>query len=204
MLHPVTGDVYIVDVHFGSDDKLVYEDALFNHLRTAFPSSAAYASTLAYISPQEAATAIRRKTHSHLAAFTTTNFNTEGAMTPAGWSALRVSSLEDDDVQPEDIHKITSFTQARYARHYAPLVGILRRSSRAGRGNRRTSRNVHLLVIAVGVAGSMPRFTTRNISTLFPKPREARKVRLDLRHCAWRGAVSIYSAWRAEEEMSRQ
>jgi hypothetical protein len=205
LLDPDTGDIYIVDVHFGSDDKLEWEDALYNHLRSTFHTSAttgAYASTTAYASPAEAAMAIRNGTHTHLAAFTTTHFDLEGAMTAAGQSACQVSSIDNEDVSAADILKITSFSQARYARRYAPLVGILRRSDRTGR--RRSNRKVHLLILAVGVAGTMPRFTTRNISTLFPKKSEAKQTRMDLRHCAWRGAVSIYPAWRAEEAQHRQ
>jgi hypothetical protein len=197
LLHPSDNSIYIVDVHFGSDDKLEWEDALLCHLKATYPSTAApttYASPLAYLSPADAQAAIRRGNHSYLAHLTTVDFTTDGQLSSAHPLQASVAQIGDADVR-KGILSVSQFSLARYARRYAPLVNVLRRS-----GLRRgTQRPVHLLVLSIGVTGTMPAFTTRNTSTLFSKKMDAKKVRLDLRHCAWRGAVSAYKAWRHEE-----
>jgi hypothetical protein len=198
LLHPSDNSIYIVDVHFGSDDKLEWEDALLCHLKATYPSTVApttYTSPLAYPSPADAQEAIRSGNHSYLAHFTTLDFTTDGQLSSTRPLQASVAQIGDEDVS-KGILSVSRFSLARYARRYAPLVKVLRRS-----GLRRgAKRPVHLLVLSIGVSGTMPAFTTRNISTLFTKQMDAKRVRQDLRHCAWRGAVSAYKAWRHEEE----
>jgi hypothetical protein len=203
LLDPVTKEIYIVDVHFGSDDKLDSEDALLTHLKETLPSmvpNTVYGMTRAYSSPQEATRAMNRRAHTHLAPFTTVYFDSEGAMTPRGQTKFQIDTVVDTEVRA-GILNVTTFSQARYARRYAPLVGVLRRAGNAPvrQSRRNLSPPVHLLVIAVGVTGTIPRFTVRNLNVLFPKKGEAKKIRLDLRHRAWRAAALAYPAWRAEE-----
>jgi hypothetical protein len=156
--------------------------------------------TRAYSSPEEASRAMGRRTDTHLAPFTTVYFDHEGPMTPRGQTNFQIDAMLDTEVRA-GILNITTFSQARYARRYAPLVGVLRR---AGIGQvrhfrRNSSPPVHLLVIAVGVTRTIPRFTVRNLNVLFFKKGEAKNIRLDLRHRAWRAAVLAYPAWRAEK-----
>jgi hypothetical protein len=195
----VTKEVYIVDVHFGSDDKLDVEDGLLTHLKETVPSmvpNTVYGMTRAYSSPEETSRAMGRRTHTHIVPFTTVYFDDEGSMTPRGQGKFQIDAMLDTEVRG-GILNVTTFSQARYARRYPPLVGVLRR---AGIGQvrhfrRNSSPPVHLLVISVGVTGSIPRLTVWNLNVLFPKKGEAKKIRLDLRHRVWRATVLAYPAW---------
>jgi hypothetical protein len=168
-------------------------------LKETLPSTVpntVYGTTRAYSSPEEASRAMGRRTHTHLAPFTTVYFDHEGSMTPRGKAKFQIDTMLDTEVRA-GILNVTTFSQARYARRYAPPVGVLRR---AGVGQvrhfrRNSSPPVHLLVIAVGVTGAIPRFTVWNLNVLFPKKGETKKIRLDLRHRVWRAAVLAYPAW---------
>ena len=201
LLHPVTGAVYIVDVTFGSDDKLAGEQRLGELFELRWPprSPGTAAATRMYASASQAEDAIQNGSASTMAHFISESFDDDGALSDIKLEAALEAvesvgdppSLVGPPTQPRlSISRVTSFARARYAHRYTPLAAVL--AERPGR------RAVHLLVIAVGVAGSIPRFTEQNIKLLFDKEAEAKKARQDLRHCAWRAAVECYRKWRTE------
>ena len=62
---------------------------------------------------------------------------------------------------------------------------------------------VHLLVVAVGVAGLLPEFSRRAIAKIFPRdtpnrPRQIEKLENAIIDTAVQWALKAYSAWQAE------
>ena len=219
LLHPETGAVYIVDVTFGSDDKLIAEQRLGELFERRWPPPTAgtAAATRMYATAADAERAIRAGTQSTMAHFVSESFDDEGALSDIKLTdALKNTGEEGNPAMMTDeeraqlqksIKGVGFFKRARYGHRYTPLAAILadkapachrRRGQRPPRASQRLQPAVHLLVIAVGVAGTLPRFTERNLALLFDKEAEAKKVRQDLRHCAWRAAVECYRKWRAE------
>jgi hypothetical protein len=207
MLNTCTGEIFVIDCTASSDDKLYWEDVFTNGCApptTQRGPRSHFLDTLAAKKPDN-------RNRSQVACaprifdvFASDLFGADGA--PNGNQVLdkftKLLDLENcqEGMKEEalaGIGAIRTFKQARYSQRYKPLLQALASASRTGHGK------VHLLVVAVGVAGSLPEFTRRSIKKIFPDgmhQREKRRKRLELalRNVTLQWAIKAYQAWQRE------
>jgi hypothetical protein len=117
-------------------------------------------------------------------------FGDDGKLTPIGLEMI----------EPEhhgDVHRIKTFTQARYRIRYAKLAKVLEVAMRT-HGIHQPK--VRVLTFAVGTGGYIPMMTETELKALVPGKAAMKKVRGELMDISHRLAIKVYGAWKEEQE----
>ena len=217
LLNTATGDILVVDCTASSDDKLYWED-FFTH--ASAPPETPRAPYYEFLDTTAATTRRPQTTQTdrnHInnvsALFSSDMFGPDGDPVPGASARVQppvLRHLESTVLYAAavtagnagrvtaGVASIRTFKQARYAKRYGPLMQAISTCTHSDLCGR-----VHLLVVAVGVAGLLPEFSRRAIAKIFPRdtpnrPRQIEKLENAIIDTAVQWALKAYSAWQAE------